>query len=190
MILGILSGVLGTIFYSWLSKKFSAKGKVIAIVVLLLPISVGMYGAHVGLKTMTDSLPNTIDGLAPGDHVVKLKGVSSTTSKEKEISFTLTVNPPAQNNGGSGGSSGGGSSGGGSSGGIRNVLAVCEDKKDNDNDGLIDYPLDLGCSSKKDSSETDPTEVEQTDTTPSDNDGQTLGGQEKDIEIRVVFWLY
>jgi hypothetical protein len=127
-------------------------------------------------------------GLAPGDHVVKLKGVSSTTSKEKEISFTLTVNPPAQNNGGSGGSSGGGSSGGGSSGGIRNVLAVCEDKKDNDNDGLIDYPLDLGCSSKKDSSETDPTEVEQTDTTPSDNDGQTLGGQEKDIEIRVVFW--
>jgi YYY domain-containing protein len=63
MILGILSGVLGTIFYSWLSKKFSAKGKVIAIVVLLLPISVGMYGANVGLKTMTDSLPNTIDGL-------------------------------------------------------------------------------------------------------------------------------
>jgi hypothetical protein len=63
MILGILSGVLGTIFYSWLSKKFSVKGKVIAIVVLFLPISVGMYGAHVGLKTMTDSLPNTIDGL-------------------------------------------------------------------------------------------------------------------------------
>ena len=47
-----------------------------------------------------------------------------------------------------GGSTGGGGGGGGGS-------SQCNDKNDNDGDGLIDYPSDPGCSSVYDSSETD-----------------------------------
>ena len=35
------------------------------------------------------------------------------------------------------------------------VLKLCNDKKDNDNDGLIDYPFDPGCVSLSDGSESD-----------------------------------
>ncbi len=49
-------------------------------------------------------------------------------------------------------SSGGGGGGGGAS---VSVKADCEDKKDNDGDGLVDYPTDPGCESEKDGSEAD-----------------------------------
>ena len=49
---------------------------------------------------------------------------------------------------------GGGSSGGGSSGGGGNpAIYQCNDNKDNDSDGLKDYPSDLGCSSLTDDDE-------------------------------------
>ncbi|MBI2672959.1 hypothetical protein HYX19_01755, partial [Candidatus Woesearchaeota archaeon] len=57
--------------------------------------------------------------------------------------------------GGGGGSSGGGSSGGGGGGGGSGKKAECNDLKDNDNDLLVDYPNDPGCSSSTDNSEVD-----------------------------------
>ena len=45
--------------------------------------------------------------------------------------------------------------GGGGGGGSSSKKALCNDRKDNDGDGLIDYPNDQGCSSIADNDETD-----------------------------------
>ncbi len=86
-------------------------------------------------------------------------------------------------------SSSGGGGGGGGGGSIRpilpNIKNACEDGSDNDNDGQVDYPLDLGCSNKNDNDETD--EV-QTQTEISEVENKELEGQNGDGEIRVFFW--
>jgi len=61
--------------------------------------------------------------------------------------------------GGGGGTGGGGGSGGGAGGGSGGnqpplVLPICSDGIDNDGDGMIDYPDDLGCYGPADSDET------------------------------------
>jgi hypothetical protein len=84
------------------------------------------------------------------------------------------------------GSSGSGGSGGGAGAVMPVSKAQCNDGKDNDNDGLIDYPADLGCTSKNGVSEqgeiTPPTTVEN-----GQKDGEELSGMEEDLNFRAVF---
>jgi len=51
-----------------------------------------------------------------------------------------------------------------------NLLAQCADGKDNDADGLIDYPADPGCSSVTDNDEDDASPVQCADGIDNDND--------------------
>ncbi|MCA9666157.1 MAG: DUF11 domain-containing protein [Myxococcales bacterium] len=51
------------------------------------------------------------------------------------------------------------------------TLPKCSDGIDNDNDGLIDFPADPGCSSPTDSTEDDPPTPECSDGVDNDNDG-------------------
>ena len=89
------------------------------------PPTVGFYDFR-GNYTINNSL-------------VRVTGGSSTVETQFQITTTAT----------SGGSSGGGGGGGGSS----SVYPQCIDKKDNDQDGLIDYPNDPGCLTSQDNSE-------------------------------------
>ena len=90
---------------------------------------------------------------------------------------------------------GGGSSGGGGGGGSI-VKPQCSDGKDNDGDGKIDYPLDLGCTSNNGNSELN---IELNDSLIKgglkngseikdefDENGNELPG--KSSGVRVVFW--
>lgn len=70
MLLALSAGVVGALLHGWLSKKYSMRGKVIAVLILALPVSVGLYGDTVGWRTMNDSLPNTLDGLDYTRHFV------------------------------------------------------------------------------------------------------------------------
>jgi hypothetical protein len=94
-------------------------------------------------------------------------------------------NPSGNSGGSSGGGGGGGGSSGGSSGGTRVTLVACNDKKDNDGDGLIDL-VDPGCFTPTDTSEID--EVTLVDDGQDDGNG-IIPNVEKIFEIRVVFWL-
>ncbi len=93
--------------------------------------------------------------------------------------------------GSSGGGSGGGSSGGGGSGGSI-VKPQCSDGKDNDRDGKIDYPADLGCTSKNGNSELDFLKNDSltsfAGSLTNDSEEEYEGSSEKGTEIRVVFW--
>src|SRR3989344_207048 len=74
-----------------------------------------------------------------GDSICNGAETCSTCPGDCEICPTPTPGP-----GGSGGGSGGGSS---------SVKSQCFDKKDNDKDGLVDFPNDLGCLNRDDNSE-------------------------------------
>ncbi|MEW5896262.1 MAG: right-handed parallel beta-helix repeat-containing protein [Nanoarchaeota archaeon] len=80
-------------------------------------------------------------------------GNSATANASFNVIDNANNNPPPGNNQNSGGGGGGGGGGG--------YLAQCNDKKDNDKDGLIDYPNDPGCSSKSDNDETNPVVVKE-----------------------------
>ncbi|MEK6792884.1 MAG: hypothetical protein AABX96_02755 [Nanoarchaeota archaeon] len=92
------------------------------------------------------------------------------------------------------GPSGGGGGGGGGGRPTPKIVTECSDKKDNDNDGYIDYPYDSGCLNKEDNIELDAPILN------SINDSNGLGNVsegdeeeepivEKDVEIRLFFWL-
>ncbi|MBS3083971.1 hypothetical protein J4423_04155, partial [Candidatus Pacearchaeota archaeon] len=123
------------------------------------------------------------------DYVVTFTGTSEETSKEH--SQILTIRGEV----GGSSSSGGGSSGGGGGGRGRPklTLAQCNDKKDNDGDGLIDFNKDLGCDSLKDNNEVN---IDSIVTRGNYTFGEELEEEEtpepteKDIEIRVVFWSF
>jgi len=126
------------------------------------------------------------------DYVVTFTGTSEQTSKEH--SQILTIRGEVSGGGSSGGSSGGGSGGGGG-GRPKLTSAQCNDKKDNDVDGLIDFSEDLGCDSLKDNDEINIENIvtKGNYTFGEENEtGEEISGTtftEKDIEIRVVFWL-
>jgi hypothetical protein len=61
-----------------------------------------------------------------------------------------------------------GTTGGGGGG---NQPPQCSDERDNDKDGLIDYPNDPGCASPQDDDETNDTPPQGSDGTDNDNDG-------------------
>ncbi len=94
----------------------------------------------------------------------------------------------------SGPSGGGGSGGGGSS-----SSPQCNDGRDNDGDGLKDYPKDTGCSSKVDNSEANaPAQVPITGTpTPVSPSNSNTGGLQEDsinvlgknVEFRLAYWI-
>jgi len=96
-------------------------------------------------------------------------------------------------------SSGGSSGGGSSSGGPPRPKSQCNDKKDNDNDTLIDYPYDSGCLNKEDNIELDapiiitPTGNEDLNNSASESeqvsDEEDVSSLESDFEIDFVFWI-
>lgn len=89
---------------------------------------------------------------------------------------------PSSGNGGGGGGGGGGS--------VRSPVATlsqCNDKLDNDGDGLIDYPSDKGCFTLQDNSE-----VNENPLIDNSNEGQPNNVDtplEKVFEVRVIFWV-
>lgn len=85
--------------------------------------------------------------------------------------YSLTVNYQAPSGSSSSSSSSSGGGGGGGGGGGRSY--DCNDNKDNDGDGLKDYPNDPGCTSYSDNDETDKVNEEVTVTLPTpDNDDE------------------
>ena len=105
----------------------------------------------------------------------------------KQINLVVNINSPFQP---TGSSSGSGSSSG--TGGPRPVLVVkyqCNDGLDNDNDGFSDFEEDMGCSTENDNSEFDPTELVESDIPVNEEDPLNLKGEEKDVEVRLVFLL-
>ena len=71
------------------------------------------------------------------------------------VSITITNTPSSSSSSSSGGGGG--------------FLYDCNDKKDNDKDGFIDYPNDPGCESKNDDNEKDNSSVNTTNKKPSTN---------------------
>ncbi len=65
-------------------------------------------------------------------------------SSEASVGSTLVIGESSSGETPSGGSSGG------------SIIYDCDDGIDNDEDGLIDFPLDPGCSDENDNSEVDP----------------------------------
>ncbi len=63
VMLALSSGVCATILYSWLANRYSLKGKFFASAIISVTLMIGGYGLLVGLDTMKDVLPNTLDGI-------------------------------------------------------------------------------------------------------------------------------
>ncbi len=74
----------------------------------------------------------------------------ATTTRTSSSSVTCS---DCSSGGGSDSGSSGSSSGGGGGGGGGSSKAECYDNKDNDGDGLIDYPYDPGCTTENDKTE-------------------------------------
>lgn len=102
--------------------------------------------------------------------------------------FVINVQNPTNNPNPSPGNSGGSGGGGGSSGGfVPSIVYQCSDNIDNDLDGLVDYPSDLGCISANDNNETDNT-IPQVNVTEEESDELPLS--ESEFNIRVIFWAF
>jgi len=138
--------------------------------------------------TCTLSYTVNVGNVVAQDYTVTFTSTSEQTSKEHSSILTVRgdVSPPEP----SGSTSGGGGGGGGSR---RPKIdpAQCNDKKDNDLDGKIDYPNDLGCTDSKDNNEVN---IDSIVTKGNYTFGEELEEEEtpepteNDIEIRVVFW--
>lgn len=147
-----------------------------------------------------------------GEYTVVFNATSSNTLREHQTNITVNVTnvsrlvcgdgfcsasigetcstcPSDCSCGGTPGSGGSGGGGGGGGGAPKKVLQQCEDKKDNDGDGKIDYPLDKGCSSLTDSSEVDISELVESNYTLGGEGGDEIEPQEEGNKIRIVFWI-
>lgn len=133
------------------------------------------------------------NGASPGNYVLVFGSNSSDTFVSHEVNITVTINAQSgtTTSGSSSGSGSGSGSSGGSSGGVRPPVVTyqCDDNFDNDGDGDIDYPNDLGCSSLNDNSELDPSEIVESNYTIGTENPQNLNGSGEEVEIRVVFWM-
>ena len=90
--------------------------------------------------------------------------------------------------GGSGSGSGSGGSGRGSGTGVPNIVPQCDDGKDNDNDGFIDYPLDPGCITVNDDNEFDlGRSINDSERDPGDIDGKTDKAGDN-TTISIILW--
>ncbi len=87
------------------------------------------------------------------------------------------------------GNGGGGGGGGGSP--PKKVLQQCEDGKDNDGDGLIDYPVDLGCDSLLDDDESTyySTKHDSEQEDNSDETGSKIKSKKNWLRLSIVFVL-
>ncbi len=153
------------------------------------------------------------NNLAIGEHKLVFDGISLDNSIVHQLEINVNVTsisgPNCGNNiceagescsscsqdcGSCSSSSGGGSSGGGGGGGgggspPKKVLQQCEDGKDNDGDGLIDYPADKGCSNLLDNTELDLPELVKSNFTIGDDESKDNQVDEKEFELRLVFWI-
>jgi len=168
-------------------------------------------GFKLDYKLHSSSTWTSIDLHTPDTQTYTHSGLSASTEYDYRIlaynSFgnsewypLPTANPNyvsgTTNPGGSSSGSSGGSSGGSSSGGPPKILMQCNDKKDNDNDTFVDYPYDPGCLNKEDNIELDSVLINinkpSNSTLKNDStidDGNDIQPVEKDIEIRLFFWL-
>ena len=143
----------------------------------------------------------TPNSSSSGQYNLTFNSVSSVTSIKHQLNVTINVNRCGDGIcrngetcsscsqdcgcGSSTGSSGGGGGGGGG-GPPKKVLQQCEDGKDNDGDGLIDYPADLGCSSLVDSSEFDPSELT-TNENKFDETPNESGSKNEESNYNIIF---
>jgi hypothetical protein len=126
------------------------------------------------------------------DYSVDVLGVSSETGVEKENTLLINRESSSSGSGSSGGGGGGGSRRSKTSGTTGNVsfnAPQCDDGIDNDGDGLIDFPEDLGCTSHSDNSEVNVGTLIGFNTTFGEELEEEISEDGKDIEIRPVFWI-
>lgn len=106
-----------------------------------------------------------------------------------QIQTTTGSGTPGSSSGsGNSGSSSGSNSGSGSGSGSGTVAprAQCNNDIDDDDDGLIDFPADPGCTSLNGNSELDIPEEQITNI--DEEQPEQLGTENKGIQIRIVFW--
>ncbi|MFZ2522901.1 MAG: DUF2298 domain-containing protein, partial [Minisyncoccia bacterium] len=63
ILLALGAGVLGIMFFGWLSQVYKAFGKVLGVILLIIPIIISLFGFRIGYITLEDNLANTLDGL-------------------------------------------------------------------------------------------------------------------------------
>src|SRR3989338_4931620 len=136
-------------------------------------------------------------GYSNGSYSVKVPGFSNYTTQEgtcgnsycsPDESCSICASDCGSCPSSSSSSSGGGSSSSSSSssGGPK---PQCSDGVDNDGDNLIDYPADIGCTSKIDNSELNAPVINLNDTSNNTSGGgEVEQPTEKDASIGLVFW--
>src|SRR3989338_570210 len=140
-------------------------------------------------------------GYSNGSYSVKVPGFSNYTTQEgtcgnsycsPDESCSICASDCGSCPSSSSSSSGGGSSSGRGSSSGGTVTYQCNDGRDNDNDGLIDYPGDLGCSSATDNNELDEGQLKG-NLTDLDRDKDSVEENkvisEKSSGLRIVFWI-
>ena len=149
-----------------------------------------IYVSALGYSTCEVGYSVETTGLPPGQYTVMFTADSVISNVTKPINLVVNINSPPSTGGGSSGSG----SSSGSSGGLRPRIDPiekyqCNDGLDNDNDGFSDFEEDMGCSTENDNSEFDPTELVESDIPVNEEDPLNLKGEEKNVEIRLVFLL-